>query len=295
MNRNLFFGFIKKSTALLLAGTMALSPLMVCASDDNPPPQDVKSGALIQSSVYGEVVITKRPDGGTDYTFFEEGRPSVQRILASMRAGEKLDYTKMIQSTATNFQRLTSYRGDYIENDLRYTTGSTVENRGSFSTGAQYGSGLSSKNLTELQTWVADITLNNNTGSMTDYQKVKFAHDYLVKTCAPAPNDNKNHRGNAWGSVVYHEANARGYARGMKALLDAMGVGCYVANATSDSALTDYSWNVVRLGEYWYIIDAYADDSQKTKGCFLISDNTYKGMGMRWDEKVVPGARYNYK
>lgn len=301
MKSRKLFNKVKKAAAFVCVLSLGLSSFTSMAAGggkDAPPPADVQSGAVVSSLIYGEVAITKRPDGVTEYTFHDEGRPAVQQILRSMARGENLDYTAIILSTASspdNVNNITTYRGDYIKNDLKYNTGSTVEYPGNYSTGRYYGSGLSSKNLGELQSYVSKALLDYNVGGKSEIEKIKIAHDHLIRTCVPAPNkDDKHNWGNAWGSIVYHEANSRGYARGMKALLDAMGIGCYVVDASSDSALKNYSWVVVRCGEYWYIVDAYADDATGTNGCFMIGDATYRAMGMRWNDRTAPEARYNY-
>ena len=49
----------------------------------------------------------------------------------------------------------------------------------------------------------------------------------------------------AWGALVYGEAQCSGYARGMKALCDAIGVPCYYVHANKKALNPSHQWNQV--------------------------------------------------
>ena len=156
---------------------------------------------------------------------------------------------------------------------------------------------LNAGELEQVQTMVSAFMISNNVASMSDLKKVRTAHDYLVQTCTPAPQGSQNHADDAWGALIYREANAKGYARGMKALCDAMGVGTYIVSANSSSSLKDYMWNEVLINGEWFIVDVYCDDSTASYATYLVSDSAYRTLGMAWDRNnnTPPACRRNYK
>lgn len=56
--------------------------------------------------------------------------------------------------------------------------------------------------------------------SMSEYEKVATAHDYLCNTCQFALDWRYNRANTAWGALIHHEAQCSGYSRAMKALCD---------------------------------------------------------------------------
>lgn len=97
------------------------------------------------------------------------------------------------------------------------------------------------------------------------------------------------------GALVYHEAQCSGYARAMKALCDAMGVGCYYVHADENAFNPSHQWNEVCIDGNWYIIDVQGNDKSGFKAFYLLSDDTYAAMsGMSWDRSSVPACLADY-
>ena len=293
---------IKQGMAVLCAGVLLAAPVGAEAksgsgSDNTPVPADAASGGVIHSNVYGEVLVTRQEDGTYNYTFFNDDWPAVQSLLIAMNNGAKIDLDKLLTESSTSIQKITSDDKSSIPNDIINSGAAAAGNRGSFSVGSVYGPNLNAGELEQVQTMVSAFMISNNVASMSDLKKVRTAHDYLVQTCTPAPQGSQNHADDAWGALIYREANAKGYARGMKALCDAMGVGTYIVSANSSSSLKDYMWNEVLINGEWFIVDVYCDDSTASYATYLVSDSAYRTLGMAWDRNnnTPPACRRNYK
>ena len=82
----------------------------------------------------------------------------------------------------------------------------------------------------------------------------------------------------------------------MKALCDAMGVGTYIVTSNNSSSLKDYMWNTVLINGEWFIVDVFCNDSTSDYLMYLVSDETYRSFGMRWNSgDNIPVAKRNYK
>lgn len=280
----------------LLLFCMSVTAFAKSGSKEVPVPADADSGAVINSTVYGEVLITEHKNGTTDYTFFDTSIPAVQQIMTQMKNGVKMDYTKLIAESSLGISSLKTDEGLAIPNEIPNYGYMASENRGTFAKGSVYGSDLTEKEIQQVQAAVSGFMLSCNTASMNEISKVRTAHDYLMQVCVPAAKNTANHRDNAWGALLYHEANAKGYARAMKAMCDAMGIGCYTCSSNKNSSVKDHMWNVVCVDGNWYIVDVFVDDSTNSHAMYMLSDAQYEYYGMRWDKNnTVPVARFAYR
>lgn len=129
---------------------------------------------------------------------------------------------------------------------------------------------------------------------MSDYQKVEIAHDYLVGLCEYADSNRKNGANNAWGALIYREAQCSGYSRAFKALCDEMGVKCYYVHATKNAINPYHQWNIVKVEKKYYHLDVQCNDSSGFRAIYLASDKTVKNIGLRWDVSKFPKCRSDY-
>ena len=119
------------------------------------------------------------------------------------------------------------------------------------------------------------------TMEMNDVQKLDMLYSYLINTCTYAPTWEQNRANTAWGALIYREAQCSGYARGFKALCDAVDIPCYYVHATEAASNPSHQWNIVQIGGKWYHVD--------TQACiFLVSDAVYANMGMTWNRAEFP-------
>lgn len=256
---------------------------------------DTVSGAVIQSNIYGEVLITENKDGKVDYTFFDNDRQAVRDLLAALNSGADINLDNLLTASAVEIEDITTEDNIPIPNTIVNTGQSAAGVRGNYSPGSVYGPTLSATELAQVRDAVSYFMVTNNTSNMNQEQKVRTAHDFLVLNCAPASKGSQNRADESWGALINRAANAKGYARAMKALCDAMGIGCVVVSANNNSTVKDYMWNVVQIDGAWYIVDVFCDDSTAGYSMYLISDSAYETYGMRWNKNdSIPVSQRNY-
>ena len=87
-------------------------------------------------------------------------------------------------------------------------------------------------------------------------------------------------------------------ARGLKALCDGIGIGCYYVHANSKASNPSHQWNEVRVNGQWYITDLQLGIStlEMIGLPFLMSESTYSSMfGMAWNHTGLPNCPKDYK
>ncbi len=179
-----------------------------------------------------------------------------------------------------------TYYSDY-SNVFRVST-KTPKIKGKYNKGSVYGPYLSTKELQDVKRAVQGFKLNYIKSDMSDYEKIEAAYLFMQNTCTYAyAGWQYNQANTAWGALVYGEAQCSGYARGMKALCDAIGIPCYYVHANSKSLNPSHQWNQVKIDGKWYILDAQG-------GYFLVSGKTYRYTGMRWNTKGLPTCKSDY-
>ena len=163
--------------------------------------------------------------------------------------------------------------------------------KGDYSYGSVYGPYLDTAHLAQVRSVVQSFKLNYIRKGMSDYDKVLTAFNYLRSNCRYAYRGwQYNYANTAWGALVYGEAQCSGYARGMKALCDAIGVDCRYVHANAKASNPSHQWNQVKVGGKWYILDA------QSNGFPLGTDTWIKQAGMSWDTKGLPTcSKTDYK
>ena len=155
--------------------------------------------------------------------------------------------------------------------------------RGDYKANSVYGPSLNSSQLMQVRRVVQSFKTNYIRKGMSEYDKALAAFFYLRSNCSYARRGwQYNNANNAWGALVYNEAQCSGFARAMKALCDGVGVKCKYVHANSKAVNPSHQWNEIRINGKWYIVDAQS-------GFFLAGSNTWKNMmGMRWNTKGSP-------
>lgn len=138
---------------------------------------------------------------------------------------------------------------------------------------------------------------------MTDYDKELAVHDYLVKHCHYSSNPNQDSDSNiyrAYGALVDEDAVCNGYAEAIKLIFDCIGMESKMVVGTADGI--DHAWNLVKIGENWYHLDATWDDPLPDQGdkimhpYFNVSDDILSN-NHTWNQSDYPKAtdmQYNY-
>lgn len=146
---------------------------------------------------------------------------------------------------------------------------------------------------------------------MSDYEKEKLLHDYIVNNTR---NDIKNYKAEkfledsftAYGCLVQGVTMCQGYANGMKLLSDLAGLESLVmvGKAEDDGKWTDHAWNLVKVDGSWYHLDVTYDDPVIEDGkkemlvyhYFNLTD-AEAGKVYRWEKGDYPACnstRYGY-
>ena len=119
---------------------------------------------------------------------------------------------------------------------------------------------------------------------MTDLQKIKAVHDYLVSTVAYDFENLQNGTigrtsYTAYGALVEHSAVCQGYALAFQVLMERLGIDSLFVS----SKAMNHAWNQVRLGGEWYHVDCTWDDPVPDQpgvveyDAFMVSDSEISG------------------
>ena len=116
-----------------------------------------------------------------------------------------------------------------------------------------------------VNTHTKEILAELGTSQMSDYSKVKAVHDYV---CALITYTNDvDNASSVYGAYVRGKGLCNSYALCMYKLLVEAGVPCHwiggSAGTGRDSA--GHAWNIVKLGDQWYNLDATWDDADNEK------------------------------
>lgn len=116
-----------------------------------------------------------------------------------------------------------------------------------------------------VNTHTKEILAELGISQMSDYSKVKAVHDYV---CALITYTNDvDNASSVYGAYVRGEGLCNSYALCMYKLLVEAGVPCHwiggSAGTGRDSA--GHAWNIVKLGDQWYNLDATWDDADNNK------------------------------
>lgn len=110
---------------------------------------------------------------------------------------------------------------------------------------------------------VDKIISENINNSMSEYEKVKSIHDYIVNT-TEYDHYNLEHDSipdidyTAKGVLEKHTGVCRGYAEAFKLLMDELSIECDILTGKADNI--SHAWNVVKIDNEWYQIDCTFDD-----------------------------------
>lgn len=148
--------------------------------------------------------------------------------------------------------------------------------------------------------------IDQETKFMSDYDKAKYIHDWIVKNTSYDYDFYKSNQKsvaerNPYSSssvFLYGKAVCQGYARAFQSLASVTGLNSIIISGEtySGSRWGGHAWNLVEIDGKLYHIDTTWDDPVATDGrellrykYFLIDDRTI-GEDHRWDESKYPRA-----
>lgn len=118
---------------------------------------------------------------------------------------------------------------------------------------------LSIKETGQYDSYIENIINTNITSAMTDYEKVKIIHDYIIintsyDTSTDIPNSSFSPEGVFFNGI----AVCQGYAEAFQLFMDALEIESIIVKGTANNI--SHAWNVVKIDNLWYQIDVTWDD-----------------------------------
>ena len=97
---------------------------------------------------------------------------------------------------------------------------------------------------------------------LSDENKIKYVHDWIVKNIEYDKTLNRTNRNNIYGALLEKQATCGGYAKAFKYIIDKLNIDTIVVQgkATRDNISDYHSWNYVKVNKDWYAIDCTWDD-----------------------------------
>ncbi|RKD31944.1 transglutaminase domain-containing protein [Thermohalobacter berrensis] len=141
---------------------------------------------------------------------------------------------------------------------------------------------------------------------MSDYEKVKAIHDYIINN---SKYDSVNYNNNtippesysAYGILVKGTGVCEGYAEAFKLIMDDLGIESIIVSGRAGNQ--DHAWNIIKLDGEYYHIDLTWDDPVMDDGSdvlrydyFNLSDKQMSKDHI-WNRSKYPscnGIKYNY-
>ncbi len=160
--------------------------------------------------------------------------------------------------------------------------------------------GESKSESAAVSAWCQNVVSEIITSDMSDYEKFKALHDYVVDNFAYATEELAAGNQNIY-YPRYMLANGRGVCQAYTALYLKL---CQTAGLTvravrhetkakTKGKWENHAWNLVKLEGKWYHVDVTWDDTAATNAYFLKSDSSIGG-NHRWRDNFYPAASSNY-
>lgn len=285
---------IKKFIPLLLAITVLLSSCNFVKRqlpDEKLPPLEKYLWANEANSQYG-------------YYQLDERLREVYRDIAD--AWISLDETVSTRKVSGDeiHDVMTNIMHDYpliswVEERYTYANNLT----GGTSLNLEYTMTASEANLylTELNI-ATDAMLEEISPSLSDYEKAVIVHDKLIQHVTY--DLEASHQKEAYGALIDQRATCLGYARAYQLLLLKLGIDTQVVYGDAGEP---HAWNIVKLDDDYYFVDATFDDRELIGGggylsheyLFLDDSQSMKthipsGNGTKYMLPVCDSTEYNY-
>ena len=114
---------------------------------------------------------------------------------------------------------------------------------------------------------------------MSDYQKIKTIHDYLIDSIEYENDLTQNNIYDVYGALVKKRCVCEGYAKAFQYLMNEIGINntIVIGIATNSQNETEnHAWNYVELNNKWYAVDVTWDDPIITGGGKLSKKSRYE-------------------
>ena len=119
----------------------------------------------------------------------------------------------------------------------------------------------------------------NNVQGLSDYEKIKYVHDWLVDNIEYDVNFENQNSHNIYGTFIDKQVVCEGYAKAFKYIIDELDIPCILVKGVGKNSVGEsekHIWNYVYLEENWYAVDVTWDDPIIEGGGRLTKDLKYK-------------------
>lgn len=115
-----------------------------------------------------------------------------------------------------------------------------------------------------------------------DEQKIRLIYDYICKNVSydlvNAKNEHSHLRSTAFAALIYHSATCQGYAHAIYRLMREAGIECRIIRGMCRAQSGEYeyhAWNIAKLQDKWYELDATWDAGRKEYSFFLMGSRDF--------------------
>lgn len=108
-----------------------------------------------------------------------------------------------------------------------------------------------------------------------DHGKFLAIHDHITASAENDETDSKAFNRTAYGPLVVGKGVSEGYAYAFQYISIKAGLTSIVVSGT-DADGNAHTWNKVKIGENWYNVDCFSDDTGACYDNFMVSDETMK-------------------
>lgn len=227
----------------------------------------IQNAALSQNRLLmGSMQITRHMDssGKYQYTISVSDDAFIKvKILKSKTVAVKAAAESLKSGTYTNFYSEVSYYDVFLRllqqhPEYNYDTSVWKSTNGAY--GYQRSAGLTKKQLNEkiktADSAAAKAVKNCVKSGMTDKQKAKAIHNYIVNHCQYARTQNAF---TAYGALVDQTAVCQGYAAAFNLMAAKCGLKSMTVCGTAKGGA--HAWNYVKIGSKYRYIDCTWDDT----------------------------------
>ena len=134
------------------------------------------------------------------------------------------------------------------------------------------------------------------TNKTSTYNKIKKVYDYVCENVSYAKSSSNEKVYSAYSALINKKAVCQGYATLIYKMYRTLGISTRVIAGNSSFSGDNHGWNIVKLGSYFYNIDATWDSTLKHANKsynYFLKGNSFKGH-TRWSEYNTYSFYYNY-
>lgn len=192
-------------------------------------------------------------------------------------------------------------QGDYMKWDVDETeTNFSVTKSGSyyyytFTINVEYLTTLAERKKldSEVDSMIKGFKFTKSTST---YNKIKTVYDYVCDKVTYAKSNSDKKVYSAYSALVKGKAVCQGYASLLYKTYKRLGISTRVIAGDSTFSGTSHGWNIVKLGSYYYNIDATWDSTlvhAKKNYKYFLKGDSFSGH-KRWTSYAGSSFYYNY-